>query len=377
VGRHVAAIALMLSVSTALAHDAARQSFDIVVPFAPTAVETEGHSMLSYELHLTNFAAQPLTLREVRVYAGDVALTVIAESLAERSVVLGATEGARTTTIGPGQGAIVFIEFTLSASAIPATLRHDISYTEEGARDLYTAHAGNVSVERSAPIVLGPPLRDGPWAAVHSPSWPRGHRRFVYALFGQAKIPGRYAIDLVGLNAEGLTTSGSGDVPSDAAGYGAAVFAGADGSVAAIRDGIAESPSIKGNSRHSLGEGAGNYVVLRVTEHRYVFYEHLRPGSVRVRVGDHLRRGQIIGNLGFSGDSTSPHLHLHVADGPDPLDAEGLPFVFDRYLELGRFPDIADLSKKKWQAAKSGVSEVRAHDWPAPNVIIKFESGPH
>ena len=111
-------------------------------------------------------------------------------------------------------------------------------------------------------------------------------------------------------------------------------------------------PRSKGNPSHSIGQAAGNYVVLRVANRRYVFYEHLRPGSVRVRVGDHVSRDQIIGNLGFTGESTGPHLHLHVADGVDPLNAEGLPFVFDRFEELGRFPNIGDLGKKRWQTDK-------------------------
>jgi murein DD-endopeptidase len=371
--RRIATIVLLLTASFAYASDVVRQSFDIAFPFAPTAVETEGHWMLSYELHLTNFAAHPLTIRAVHVYTGDVALTVIDETLGERSVVVGRTRDASASTIAPGERAIVFIEFALSEPVVPSMLRHDIDYTEEGGKDLYTVHAGNVSVDRSRPIVLGPPLRGGPWAAVHSPSWPRGHRRFVYALFGKAHIPGRYAIDFVGLNEEGLTTSGSGDVPSEAIAYGAPVFSAADASVAAIRDGIAESSSIKGNASHPIGQGAGNYVVLRIAEQRYVFYEHLRPGSVRVKVGEHVSRGEIIGNLGFTGDSTGPHLHVHVADGVDPLNAEGLPFVFDRYEELGRYPNIGDLGKKKWQAGEIVVRQVRSHEWPGPNVVSEFD----
>jgi murein DD-endopeptidase len=341
------------------------------------AVETEGHRMLSYELHLTNFAARPLIMRAVRVYSGDVALTVIDESLCERSVVLGGTAGANATTLAPGQRAIVYIEFAMSEPVIPSMLRHDIDYTEDGGKDIYTVHAGNVLVDGSAPTVLAPPLRGSPWGAVHSPSWPRGHRRFVYTLFGKAHIPGRYAIDLVGLNDDGLITTGNGDLPSEAFGYGAPVFSGADASVAAIRDGIAESSSIKGNSSHSIEDGAGNYVVLRITERRYVFYEHLRPGSVRVKVGDHMSWGEIIGNLGFTGDSTGPHLHVHVADGVDPLNAEGLPFVFDRYQELGRYPNIGDLGHKKWQTGEGAVRQARSHEWPGPNVIVEFDPVPH
>jgi hypothetical protein len=311
----------------------------------------------------------------VHVYSGAKLLTVFDDSLAERTAILGGPRGANTTVMAPGQRAIVFIEFTLSEPIVPSTLRHDIDYTEETGKDLYTVHAGNVSVDKSAPTVLGPPLRGGPWAAVHSPSWPQGHRRFVYTLFGTAHIPGRYAIDLVGLNPEGRTTAGNDDVASEAIGYGAPVFSGADASVAAVRDGIIESPTIRGAPPHPIEEDAGNYVVLRIAERRYAFYEHLRPGSLRVKVGDPVRRGQIIGDLGFSGHSTGPHLHVHVADGVDSLNAEGLPFVFDRYEELGRYPTIkiSDLGNKKWQPLESTEMPVRSHEWPGPNVVIEFK----
>ncbi|HEY6622046.1 MAG TPA: M23 family metallopeptidase [Steroidobacteraceae bacterium] len=372
VRRQIVSVVLIVGASAVFARDAARQSFDVVVPFAPTAVETDGHKMLSYELHLTNFALYPLTIRAVRVYSRNVALAVIDDSLAERSVVLGGAAPENALTVAPGQRAIVFVEFALSEPVVPSMLRHEIDYSE-GGENLYTLHAGNVAVNRSAPTVLGAPLHAGLWVAVHSPSWPRGHRRVFYALLGQAHVPGRYAIDFVGLDQDGRTTLSNGDVPSQAVGYGAPVYAGADASVAAIRDGIAESTSVKGNPSHSIGQAAGNYVVLRVANRRYVFYEHLRPGSVRVRVGDHVSRDQIIGNLGFTGESTGPHLHLHVADGVDPLNAEGLPFVFDRFEELGRFPNIGDLGKKRWQTDRSAAGQIRSHEWPAPNTVIEFD----
>jgi murein DD-endopeptidase MepM/ murein hydrolase activator NlpD len=57
----------------------------------------------------------------------------------------------------------------------------------------------------------------------------------------------------------------------------------------------------------------------------------MQPGSVRVRAGDRIRRGEIIGKVGNTGNSQAPHLHLHVMDGPDGLLANGLPYVFESY----------------------------------------------
>jgi len=69
--------------------------------------------------------------------------------------------------------------------------------------------------------------------------------------------------------------------------------------------------------------------VIRHGEGEFSLYAHLKTGSVRVRAGDAVRQGQPIARLGHSGNSTEPHLHFQVCDGPDPLRCAGLPVRFD------------------------------------------------
>ena len=54
----------------------------------------------------------------------------------------------------------------------------------------------------------------------------------------------------------------------------------------------------------------------------------MRPGSVRVKKGDHVQQGQRIGEIGFAGDAFIPHLHYMLIDNPDVLKAESLPSYF-------------------------------------------------
>ena len=63
----------------------------------------------------------------------------------------------------------------------------------------------------------------------------------------------------------------------------------------------------------------------------FAFYAHLQPKGIRVKVGDKVRRGQVLALLGNSGNSDAPHLHFHVTDGNSPLGAEGLPYVIESF----------------------------------------------
>ena len=76
---------------------------------------------------------------------------------------------------------------------------------------------------------------------------------------------------------------------------------------------------------------AGNHVVIQIAELLFVALVHMRKNSVRVKTGDKVRCGDILGEIGHSGNSMIPHLHLQVMDHLDLAAAKGLPFVFREY----------------------------------------------
>ncbi|MFI0349452.1 M23 family metallopeptidase [Actinomadura sp. 9N407] len=72
----------------------------------------------------------------------------------------------------------------------------------------------------------------------------------------------------------------------------------------------------------------GNHVILDLGDGVYAVFAHLRRGSLRVAKGDRVRAGDLLGEVGNSGNSSEPHLHFHLMDGPRPLIAAGVPFAF-------------------------------------------------
>jgi hypothetical protein len=125
--------------------------------------------------------------------------------------------------------------------------------------------------------------------------------------------------------------------------YGQPLIAAATGKVVEARDGFPDQSPPDNPTPPPLADLPGNHVTLRVGPERYLLYAHMKPGSVRVRVGERVRRGQLLGDLGNSGNSATPHLHLQVQT-TQSFVSDGLPFVFNRFRLLGQItsPDLSD-----------------------------------
>lgn len=92
----------------------------------------------------------------------------------------------------------------------------------------------------------------------------------------------------------------------------------------------------------TLENADGNHVILDLGDGRYAFYAHLRPGTVAVRTGDRVRRGQLLGEPSNSGRSDGAHLHFHMMDRPSALVSDGLPYVFDAFDLTGHAPPLSE-----------------------------------
>jgi hypothetical protein len=136
----------------------------------------------------------------------------------------------------------------------------------------------------------------------------------------------RHAVDLL-IWKDGATYRTDGAQNTDYWIYGQPVLAPADGVVVAVFDEVAENAP--GSSLPDVHPG-GNHVIVQTAPEEFVILAHLQPSSIGVIEGDRVNAGQVIGLAGNSGNSSEPHLHIHLQNEIDFFSptAIGLPLVF-------------------------------------------------
>lgn len=298
-------------------------SFALRVAPRITPAHHNGSWELVYELHLVNASKTDLTIERLELLEAPSGRVRADLDSAALTSALGRTE----RKVPPGVEAIVYM--TVEWPSRSATLKHRLTYTADTVTA--TVEGGEFQVVAEAPLVLGPPLRGGGWTPLYNDAWKTGHRRVIYTTDGTEHIPGRFAIDWMKVAPDGSHAKGDESIPANWYGYGADVLAVADATVAVAMDDIPDPQTVDPRKVVEMQNASGNYIVLALGAGKYAFYEHLESGSIRVHVGDHVRRGKVIAQLGYTGQSTGPHLHFHVADGPMPLNAEGVPYVLNEF----------------------------------------------
>ncbi|WP_017576159.1 M23 family metallopeptidase [Nocardiopsis kunsanensis] len=185
------------------------------------------------------------------------------------------------------------------------------------------------------PVEVGAPVT-GEWFALNGPAdkVPSHGVRFL----GQ-----EYAIDLIAVSGERPVSVWWPPMSPNAAfpAFGRPLPAVAEAEVVHVEDGARDHLSrdtypallhlfAEGLVRQAAGAHRilGNHVVLDLGGGVYALYAHLRRGSARVRPGDRVAPGQVLGECGNSGNSSEPHLHFQLMDAADPRLAVGVPFTW-------------------------------------------------
>jgi murein DD-endopeptidase len=344
---------------------------EVVCPSPPVPVKLAEKHILVYELHITNFESVPLTLKRLEVFADtneSQPLTIISgDALSAITIEAGSMSATKDSqTIAPAKRAIIFMWIELAPDKrVPVVLLHRIVFAagEPGSTMAETAlEKFPVVVSQEAVPLLSSPFDGGIWLAGDGPSNDSDHRLSIVAIDGHVHIAQKFAIDWVKVGPNGDSHNGTAR-NENWWGYGEPTHSVADGEVTQIVDGIPENTPRVLPTSVTLDNIAGNYVTVRIASNRYVTYAHLQGASIRVHLHDQVHRGDVLARLGNSGNATGPHLHFQVTDGNSLLESEGVPFIFNKFTDLG--PGSAyELDKH--------ISVPREHSIPGNNAVVEF-----
>jgi len=338
------------------------------------------HKVLVYELHVTNFDTVPLTLKRIEIFAtqlsnepltifeGDKLSAAMTRVGAAMSMSSGSSIGAKDTRrLDPGGRNVVFVWIELPANrSAPANLSHRLVFsstpagTDQPTDTTLEYFLVPVSQDPVPPLAL--PFNGGIWLAGNGPANNSNHRRSIFAIDGHIYSPERFAIDWVKVGPNGDSHHDGTTKNEYWWGWGEPVLAVADGEITKVVDEFPDNtprvvPPV------TLDNIAGNYIILRIAANRFVTFAHLQRGSIKVRAGDHVHRGDVLALLGNSGNTTGAHLHLQVTDGNAVLQSQGVPFVFADFTYLGPGSDYPEK-----EAPVPWLNSI-----PPGNGVLKFE----
>lgn len=288
-------------------------------------------------------AGPPLELASIVMTAHDPAGAMVLRRFCDGSGLSPCIQTVPARSLEPGATAIVYNPFFELPARLPLReLRYVLSFADTSGTVVDSVRVAVPLRDYSARTDLVLPLRgrvlvfDGHDFYAHHRRWNLAHP-VVGRLFRHNS--GRYAYDLSIVDSAGRMYRGDGSRNEDWYSWNAPVLAPGVGTVVAAASGEQDWEV----GRTSLPDSVvlarpvalyGNYVVIDHGNGEFSLLAHMQRGSVTVRQGDRVRRGQAVGRVGFSGSVYTIHTHYQLQRGPE-YDAEGLPSAFLGLTRIG------------------------------------------
>jgi hypothetical protein len=313
---------------------------EVSVPFVPPPVKGNGKYHLAYEVHMTNFWRHHLRLERVEVF--DPKTSSLLSTVEGAGLVSSLfqpkhpTDSSDPDLVQCGRRAVAYVWLTFdSQRSIPHRAYHRLTFSvvdsDESSGRFVDGAA--ITVPHNDPPILGAPCSEGYWAVGNGPANSSEHRRSILAVDGSIWLLQRFAFDILKISAEGQIVRGDPAKNENWTSYGEELLAVADGVVSEVIDGIPDNTPLAPTRAVAMNRDTfvGNCVIIDIGAEGFALYAHIRAGSIPVRVGDSVKRGDVVGLIGNSGNSEAPHLHFSLGTANDPFSSEGIPYVFDSF----------------------------------------------
>jgi hypothetical protein len=311
-------------------------------------VGTDARIHIDYELVLTDASPTPATLKKIEVLSGSNSSQVLAsydgQELLSRLKTT-ARLPSESPTIEFNGTRIFLIDLALDAAIkLPGHLLHHVEVLGDpapGSRPTtpvplsYTV--APLDLSQKLPHI-GPPLSGKGWVAANGCCGLDSiHRASSLTVNGGIYFAQRFAIDWMRLDDAGRMVHGDASDVHNYTCYGVDVLAVADGTVVeTLNDLDDQKPGTLPDPKTiTLQNVDGNHIVMNLGDGVFAFYAHLQKGTVRVAVGDRVKRGQVLGKVGNTGNTSAPHLHFHLMEGASVLGSNGIPYVIDAFAIAG------------------------------------------
>jgi len=351
------------------------------VPDAPVPFNgSDGRTHLVYELAMTNFSSSDMTPERVEVLGdGAILQTLDSGTIATRLQPGGQRESAGS--LARSTHAMLFLNVALApGTPVPQQLTHRVtarfSAAPPGHQEI-TVTGGATTVNRQQVVVIGPPLQGSNYVSADSCCDATRHTRAALPIDGRVWISQRMAVDWEQLDEQGRIYAGPREKVESYTIFGKPVLAVADATVVNYADDQPEQTPGKFPEGISLVQADGNFVILDLGQNCYALYAHMQPGSVRVRKGDHVTRGQILGLVGNTGNSVAPHLHFQVMAGESSFTSNGLPYEIDAFQVTGQTPGTAAFDEAEAKGTPLAITPITPprdvkNALPLDQLIISF-----
>jgi hypothetical protein len=318
---------------------------------------SDGKAHLAYELLITNAAALPVRIERIEAWDATTQKSVLIKSGGTCSGISRRCQ-AREVMRAPSIRLLIsapaccslrnmgFVDgcFGADRGGFAGRLDHrlvgGLILPREAKPIPFELAVAAAEISTQPATVLSAPVRGGVWYMSEGCCCDdTHHRRGLVPINGALMVAQRFAVDFYKLDDQYQTWIRDPRKLESYLSYRQPIIAAAAGTVVRGEDGLPNNTALpKPPPIPPIDETVGNHVIVEIGPGTYVLYAHMDAGSVKVGIGQKIEKGQELGLIGTSGNSTTPHVHFQLLSTPIFFPTKSPLYVFDQFDLLGRIP---------------------------------------